>query len=85
MKKRGSQNGQALIEMTLMLAVLLGGIFFVSREFRSENFIARLVSGPWLSLAGMMQNGVWGAPSKTTTLHPNSFGRVTSPEGEAAQ
>jgi hypothetical protein len=82
--RRKNQSGQMVVEAVLLMSVLLGGIYFVGNEMRSRNFIAQLVSGPWLSLAGMIQNGVWGAPSDTTVQHPNSFHRVSTPEGDPA-
>lgn len=85
MKSLRNQSGQMFIETILVMMVLLGAIYFVGKEFRSNNFVAGLVSGPWKNLAGMIQNGVWGSPTVTMKMHPNRFERVVSPEGVDAK
>jgi hypothetical protein len=75
--------GQATTEMILMMLVFLGATYFVSSAFRGQNFIAQLVSGPWLHLSGMIQNGVWGPPTQTMSQHPNQLSRFSTPLGEA--
>ena len=80
-----NRAGQAAIEMVLVMALVLGASVFIGNEFRTRGFIASLVSTPWKSLAGMIQNGVWGPSQETMSQHPNSFSRVTSPEGDPIQ
>ena len=80
-----NRSGQIAIEMVLVLALLVGFSVFVGNELRNQNFIANLVSKPWVSLAGMIQNGVWGPSQDTMIQHPNNFSRVTSPEGDPIQ
>lgn len=84
MKNRKHQSGQVIVEAVLMMTLMFGAVYFISQEFKSKNFIAQLVSGPWLSISGMIQNGVWGPPSETTLQHANSFYRVSTPQGDPA-
>ena len=79
------RTGQMAVEMVLIIALVVGFSVFVGNEFRNRSFIAGLVSAPWKSLAGMIQNGVWGPSQDTMSQHPNSFSRVTSPEGDPIQ
>lgn len=83
LKKTLNRSGQIAIEMVLMIALVVGFATFVSSEFKSRGLIAGMISGPWKNLAGMIQNGVWGPSQETMELHPNSFRRVITPDGEA--
>jgi hypothetical protein len=83
--KKHSESGQASIEMALMLVVIVAMALAVSQGFKSNQIFANLISGPWRSLSGLIQNGVWGDPASTVAKHPNGFSRISSPEGEVAQ
>ena len=77
-----NRSGQMAVEMVLIIALTVGFAVVIGNEFQSRGFIAQLISRPWKSLAGMIQNGVWGPSQETMAMHPNSFRRVTTPEGE---
>lgn len=80
-----NERGQITIEIVLMLAFTLGIALLVSKTFRSEEYLANLVSGPWRSVAGLVQNGVWGTPEETMNQHPNQSARVNSVRGEEVE
>ncbi len=82
MKTLRNRRGQMVIEMVLMMLVFLGATYFVSNQFRSNNMIASLVSGPWKNLAGMIQNGVWMPSKDGMPYHPNARSRWVTPVGE---
>lgn len=78
-------SGQASIEMALMLTVIVFVSLTVASSFKNNQYFANLVTGPWQSLSGLIQNGVWGDPQKTMAQHPNQFARVSTVKGEVAQ
>ena len=80
-----NSRGQMSVEMVLMVVVLVAGAAAVSSAFRKQEFFATLVSGPWVSLSGLIQNGVWGNPTDTMIKHPAHFHRVSTVEGEVAR
>lgn len=73
-----NHRGQVTIEIVLILVVSVGVALAVSKGFRENQFFANLVSGPWRSLAGLIQNGSWGSPEKTMSRHPNHVSRLSS-------
>jgi hypothetical protein len=77
-----NQKGQSSVEMVLIITVLVAIAITVSEGFRKNELFAKLVSGPWQSLAGLIQNGVWGTPKDTYSQHPNQFERVNTVRGE---
>lgn len=81
-KNKPGERGQMVVEMVLMLVVMAGVTIFVTKTFRDNDFIAKLVSGPWESLSGLIQNGVWGRPGETMSKHPNVLGRLNTVRGE---
>lgn len=80
-----NQRGQASIEMVLMVALVVMVALAVSKGLRDNEFFANLVSGPWTSVAGLIQNGVWGSPEATMAKHPNQFLRVSTVEGDPVE
>ena len=80
-----NKTGQMTVEIILVLAVIVAGAVTVGSIFRQQQFFANLVSGPWQSVAGLIQNGVWGTPEETMSKHPNQFGRVSTARGELPQ
>lgn len=84
-KKSAKQKGQVTTELVLMIVVMFAVTLTVSTAFRNNEFLASLVSGPWNSLSGMIQNGVWGDPIETMKKHPNQFRRVSTVRGDPVQ
>lgn len=73
-----NNNGQVIIENVLLMTILIGGIIFLSNSLRESQTVAKLVSGPWTKISGMLECGVWEAPSKACTKHPNQTDRSVS-------
>jgi hypothetical protein len=74
-----------IIEYILIMVLLLGLATVAAREFRNNQFVANLVSGPWLRLSGMIQNGVWLPQETSNRLHPNQHRRHGTATGDRVQ
>ncbi|MGE4131269.1 MAG: hypothetical protein AB7F86_06500 [Bdellovibrionales bacterium] len=85
MKVVGSQRGQFVVEALLILVVLIGLLTLSARFFREQELVKKLISGPWVNLAGMLQNGVWQPADAGAVSHPNGHTRHISIQGEAAR
>ena len=77
-----NSSGQASIEMVLMVATVVFVVVTASQLIKQNEIFAQLVSGPWKSFAGLIQNGVLGSPEKTMDMHPNQFSRLASIKGQ---
>src|SRR5690606_38187619 len=80
-----ADSGQASTELILILVVLVTAVLAVSTAFRNEEYFATLVSGPWRSLQGLIQNGTYGSPDDTMSRHPSRFERAASARGDNLQ
>jgi hypothetical protein len=79
------QGGQLIVEAVLIIVVMMAVTFAVGNYFKSQEVFKSLITKPWQSLAGLLQNGVWGAPAVTNVSHPNGHGRHIVITGEPAQ
>lgn len=79
------QDGQSTVEMVLLLTMLVGFAGLVSSAFRQNQYFSQMVSAPWRSFSGLVQNGVWGEPNATSLQHPSVFGRISTPEPDKAE
>lgn len=82
---RLNQRGQMMTEAVLIMVVLLAMTLLVARYFRNSEVLKQLISGPWVSLAGMLQNGVWLPVNQGTLSHPNGHTRHITIQGESAR
>ena len=73
-----NKKGQVMIEYILLVGMLIFLFSFISSQFQDQNVLARLVSGPWSQLQGMIENGVWGTPQATKGQHPGHLLRHVS-------
>ncbi|MCB0422137.1 MAG: hypothetical protein KDD61_14155 [Bdellovibrionales bacterium] len=73
-----SQGGQMILEAILILVVLFGATLFIAEKLKSEEAFASVISKPWKSIAGMLENGYWEAPEASRTRHPNKLNRHIS-------
>lgn len=80
-----NQKGQAIVEAVLIIVLLFGVTVMAAKYFKEQELFRNLVTGPWVHIAGMLQNGVWAPPSVGAAIHPNSHNRHISIEGESAQ
>lgn len=75
---RTGQQGQVIIEMVLLLVLVVGLWGLFSNYAKQRKWFENLVTGPWQSMSGMIEAGVWEPPQKAIAKHPNSFNRVVS-------
>jgi hypothetical protein len=83
MKKRmSSQSGQIAVEAVLIGVVIVSIALAVSKNFRSNGVLAKLVEGPWAYVDGMARHGVWAPAQNAAALDPNFSPRRASREAE---
>jgi hypothetical protein len=81
MKKRlRSNKGQMTIEAVLLMTIMVAFFATTRKIISGQNYMSKLVSGPWSHVAGMIENGVWKPALTSKQLHPNVFDRRASPE-----
>lgn len=73
-----SQKGQVLIEAVLLLTLIIGLWSLFSRTAKQAKWFESMISGPWTTMSGMIENGVWESEKKAQAKHPNHFTRVVS-------
>ena len=66
-----NNKGQTMVEGILLLVVFITIALTVSNQFKDNQFLAQIVSGPWDRLDGMIQNGVWQEAEAGRANHPN--------------
>lgn len=74
-----------ITEAILILVMLMAFTFVIANHFKNEAVLKTLVSDPWQSIAGLLQNGSWGTPDRTNASHPNGHGRHIVIEGESVK
>lgn len=67
------------------MVVLIAFTTMVGVYFKNNEVLKQLITGPWQSMAGMLQNGVWLAPEKGAMSHPNGHSRHITIQGESAR
>jgi hypothetical protein len=80
-----SQSGQAIIESVLILTILFGFTFMAAQYFKNEEFLKRLITGPFVNLSGLLQNGVWAPPGVGAASHPSHHFRHIVITGEPSR
>ncbi len=81
MKKLKTQSGQAIVEAILIMVVFFGITSLVASQFKDNELIKNLVSGPWVAISSMISNGSW----ETNVLHPNYHDRHVTHTGIPAK
>lgn len=74
-----------ITEAVLIIALLFGFTALVAAKFKDDEFIKKLIQGPWQNMAGMLQNGVWAEPTPGAASHPAGHGRHVVIQGEIAR
>ncbi len=82
---RGAQSGQMILEAILIMVMCLGFTFLVARYFKDEEVLKQLITTPWKTMAGMLQNGSWMTPEASNAQHPNGHFRHISIQGESSR
>lgn len=80
-----NQKGQQVVEAVLIMVVLLAFTLMVGRYFKDNDVLRQLITGPWVAMSGMLQNGVWLAPEKGNLSHPSGHTRHITIQGESAK
>ena len=73
-----SQKGQVLIEAVLLLTLIVGLWSVFSKVAKQTKWFEKMVNGPWATMSGMIESGVWAQDKKAQAMHPNHFTRVVS-------
>lgn len=81
----GQQSGQAIVEAVMILVLLFGITFMAAQYFKSQEIFRTMITGPWVHMSGMLQNGIWAPPQVGAVNHPNSHGRHIAITGESAR
>jgi hypothetical protein len=82
--KMGSR-GQFTIEAVLILSVLVSISLAVSRASINQGWMKNLVEGPWLTVQGMIEDGVWIKAGASKAHHPHIKSRHGTYEGDRVQ
>lgn len=77
-----NQAGQAVIESILILVLFFALTTLVAAGFKQNELFTQMVSAPWQSLSGVLQNGVWMPPARGTAMHPSQHERHISTQGD---
>ncbi len=80
MKSLYNNRGQMTVEAVLLLVVFVAFMQVANGTIKEQEFLKKMVSGPWSFLQGMIQNGVWSEGNTGSDIHPNVYGRRASPE-----
>lgn len=78
----GGNQGQITVEAVLILSIFISVAMAGTQLMRDQQFLTRLVEGPWQYMSGMIENGYWAPPQLGRTKHPNQANRHGSPEGD---
>ncbi len=76
--RSSSEKGQVIIEAVLLLTLIVGLWSLFSKIAKQSKWFESMANGPWATISGMIENGVWVQEKKAQTLHPNHFSRVVS-------
>lgn len=77
-KRKKSQRGQVLIEAVLLLTLVVGLWSAFSNYAKQQKWFENIITGPWDTMSGMIESGVWKPSKKAQAEHPNNFNRVVS-------
>lgn len=80
-----SEKGQQIVEAVLIIVLLVGFTFIVANYFKQKEVLKNIITGPFQTLAGMLQNGVWATREAGTLSHPAGDGRHIVITGEKAR
>ena len=79
-KDKNRQKGQFIIEYILLAILVIGVYTVIKRQVGGEGLIAQLFTGPWQSIAKMMEDGSWDISRGEDEVHPLTM--VQSREGD---
>lgn len=77
-----NRSGQMIVEMVLILSIFMFAVTFLSRQFEDIEPFDAFVTGPWKTIAGMIESGTWKEITDARIDHPNHFERMYSGQGD---
>ena len=78
-----NNKGQMVVEIVLILSIFVSSIYFLSRQFNNIEPFDAFVTGPWKTVAGMIESGTWKKKQLARGDHPNHFRRMYSNRGDS--
>lgn len=75
-----NNKGQFLVESVLLMTFAVGALIWATGQLRENQFLAKMISGPWLRVSGMIESGVWAPPEEARQKHPNQWARSLTVE-----
>ena len=82
-QKVSSKKGQMTVEMVLLLVALMSTVY-LARDVLVDDaeMVDQFIFGPWKTIAGMIESGVWKEKTQAIPEHPNQMGRLYTEEGD---
>ena len=71
-----------ILEMTLLLIVMVSMSLVTMKLVKEQSLVQKFVMGPWKTVAGMMESGIWKQASEARANHPGHFQRMYGVEGD---
>ena len=65
-----NQRGQFILEYILIGLLVVSIYTLIKKQVGDKNLIADLFSGPWASVAKMMEDGTWRVSQSEDQVHP---------------
>lgn len=73
-----NQKGQFLVEGILLMIVSLAVFIAGMNTLNSNHALSNMFAGPWDTIAGMIESGVWAPSAQAAKSHPNQMNRSLS-------
>lgn len=77
-RNRKKSKGQFVIEAVLLLSIALMLMLGLKKWANDSQIFANIFTQPWGKISGMIENGVWGDPRSTRSLHPHNPNKVAT-------
>jgi hypothetical protein len=77
-----NQQGQQVLEAILLMTVFLAMAMAMSQAFQKKQLLANMLSGPWDSVRGLTESGVWAPSAAARANHPNHIKRRNTVTGD---
>jgi hypothetical protein len=71
-------KGQFAIEAVLLLTISLMGFMALIKGVKDQGLIENIFTKPWVKISGMIENGAWGDPNRTRSVHPHNWKTVAT-------
>jgi competence protein ComGC len=67
-----NNRGQFVIEMVLLMVISMMLFAALINTFKEKQIMENILVKPWEKISGMIENGVWGGPAQTRSIHPHN-------------